>query len=464
MTENAPPGATAPPDRIGLSSGLYVAVVIAAVGDAVLGWPMLRWIGIVATVVFLAIELRRVPMFQISMAAVLLAVGLGVGATAQPVFDVLVAGLAKAQLFLVLFFAIMWLQTPAAASPALQAVQRTVVSQPPGRRFLYLAASAHLLGAVLNVAGLVLLSTMVERQKDPVLQRRMASALMQSYVVAAAWSPFFVGVVVILIALPELDWSDAVSGGMPLAIICIACAWGYDRLRYRRPAGAAQTPTTPAVRLGAVHVGHLVAVFGSLIVAVIGTVEWTGQSLPVVLGFVAPPFGMAWMAMVKRPTVGPRRCAFNLARSVIARAAGLRSEALAFTASSIVGVGIAAGFPTEALSGLADGGGWIIAGLVFGVLGLGFLGMHPLVPVIIVAEALPPDVLGLPVKIVGMCLLGAWGLTTLISPVSGTTLMMSRFVPVSSYVIAWRWNPPFTVLAAAAVTLFVYGAWRMELY
>ena len=70
----------------------------------------------------------------------------------------------------------------------------------------------------------------------------------------------------------------------------------------------------------------------------------------------------------------------------------------------------------------------------------------------------------MPVQIVGLSLLGAWGLTTLVSPVSGTTLMMARFVPASSYTIAWRWNPPYTILAATAVGLFVYAVWRMELW
>ena len=155
--------------------------------------------------------------------------------------DIALSGIAKAQIFLVLFFAIQWLQTPASVSPALHAVRRTVVSQPPGRRFLYLAASGHILGSVLNVAGLVLLSTMVERQKDALLQRRMASALMQNYIVASTWSPFFIGVVVILIALPELSWLDVVTGGLPMALIAVGVSWLHDRIRYR-PQGVGRRP------------------------------------------------------------------------------------------------------------------------------------------------------------------------------------------------------------------------------
>ena len=447
-----------------LSRTIYLSLVVAAIGFVVFGWQPLQWYGMAGTVVFLGLEVRRIPLFQALMAAVLVSVGIIVGVVsggADPV-DIALRGIGKAQIFLVLFFAIQWLQTPATVSPALHAVRRTVVSQPPGRRFLYLAASGHLLGSVLNVAGLVLLSTIVERQKNFLLQRRMASALMQSYVVASTWSPFFIGVVVILIALPELRWIDAVKGGLPMALIAIGVSWLYDRMRYRpRVSGAARPPSVP---LEAPHGWNLACVFGTLIILVIGTVEWTGLSIPVVLGFVGPPFGMIWMALIQWPTVPPRRSAWWLVRRVCGRAERLRSEALAFTASSIVGVGFAAGFPIEAVTAFAGQGGWIIFGLIFAILGFGFFGIHPLVSVIVISEAVPPAVLGMPVQIVGLSILGAWGLTTLVSPVSGTTLMMARFVPASSYTIAWRWNPPYTILAATAVGLFVYAVWRMGLY
>ena len=452
-----------PPTAI-LSRTIYLIVVVAAIGFVVFGWKPLQWLGVAGTIVFLGLEVRHIPLFQALMAVFLVSVGIIVGVElgdADPV-DIALSGIAKAQIFLVLFFAIQWLQTPASVSPALHAVRRTVVSQPPGRRFLYLAASGHILGSVLNVAGLVLLSTMVERQKDALLQRRMASALMQNYIVASTWSPFFISVVVILIALPELSWLDVVTGGLPMALIAVGVSWLHDRIRYRPR--ALSDVRSPSVPLEAPHGRNLTCVFATLIVLVIGTVEWSGLSLPVVLGFVGPLFGMFWMALIEGPTVPPWRSAWRVVRRVYGRIEGLRSEALAFTASSIVGVGFATGFPMDAIVPFAGQGGWIIFGLIFAILGLGFLGIHPLVSVIVISEAVPPTVLGMPVQVVGLSLLGVWGLTTLVSPVSGTTLIMARFVPASSYTIAWRWSPPYTILAAVAIGLFVYAVWRMELY
>lgn len=351
---------------------------------------------------------------------------------------------------------------PAGDSPALRAVRRTVVSQPPGRRFLYLAASAHLLGSVLNIAGMILLSTMVARQDDAVLQRRMASALLRSFVAASTWSPFFVSTVVVLVALPELGLPDVLAIGLPLGAVCLVMAWLFDRLRLRRPASAAAAP--PGAPLSGWDGRSLVGIFGALAVLVIGGVEATGLSLPVVLGLIAPPFGVIWMVLIEGPARPPLRRAGRLALTVLGRLDGLRNEALAFTVSSLVGVGFAAGFPAEAVAGhLAAGTSWIIFGQVFGMLALGAIGIHPVVPAFIVGEALPPEVLGLPPEIVAMCLLAAWGLATHLSPVSGTTLMMARFVPASSYAIAWRWNPAYVLATATVLTLFVYAVWRMQL-
>ena len=117
-----------------LSRTIYLSLVVAAIGFVVFGWQPLQWYGMAGTVVFLGLEVRRIPLFQTLMAAVLVSVGIIVGvvsAGADPV-DIVLRGIGKAQIFLVLFFAIQWLQTPATVSPALHAVRRTVVSPAAG--------------------------------------------------------------------------------------------------------------------------------------------------------------------------------------------------------------------------------------------------------------------------------------------------------------------------------------------
>ena len=113
-----------------LSRTIYLSLVVAAIGFVVFGWQPLQWYGMAGTVVFLGLEVRRTPLFQALMAVVLMSVGIIVGVVsggADPV-DIALRGIGKAQIFLVLFFAIQWLQTPATVSPAMHAVRRSVVS------------------------------------------------------------------------------------------------------------------------------------------------------------------------------------------------------------------------------------------------------------------------------------------------------------------------------------------------
>jgi len=456
------------PTQIAAKTSAFLFLVLAAtgVGHAVFGVAWLKWTGVVCTVVFLILEIRAVPRFQAVMAVLMIGIGLGISGNLEDIPAVLIAGLVKAQVFLVVFFAVAWLQIPAAASPALAAVRRAVVAQPPGRRFFYLAGSGHVLGSVLNLAGLVLLSTMVDRQTDRHLQRRMATALMHGYVAASIWSPFYVSVVVVLIALPSLDWSDAVFHGLPLAAVTVGCAWAFDRIFYRRrggpDTGAATTPRQSR-SLQPRQRRNLTLVLGSLAVSVIGMVELTGWSLPVVLALVAPLFGMIWMTLIAGPAAPAHKSGWQLTRTVFERLPGLRNEALAFVAASIFGIAVAEAVPAETFAAIA-GSDWTIAALVFGVVGLGFCGLHPVIPVIFVGEVLPPDVIGLPAEIIGMALLGSWGLSTLVSPFSGTTLIMSRFVPAPSHVIAWRWNAPYSLVATTAVSLSIIAVWRMQFF
>ena len=88
-----------------LSAAAFVTLALAGVGHAIVGWPPLRGLGVACTVVFLGLQVRRSPRFQIVMAAALIALGLAVGQRAGDVSGVLVGGLVKAQVFLVLFFA-----------------------------------------------------------------------------------------------------------------------------------------------------------------------------------------------------------------------------------------------------------------------------------------------------------------------------------------------------------------------
>ena len=132
-----------------------------------------------------------------------------------------------------------------------------------------------------------------------------------------------------------------------------------------------------------------------------------------------------------------------------------RNESLVFAAANMFGVGIAAVLPSEDLSAalnayIPSADGKLIL-LITTFLFCSAVGLHPVIVVISVSAIFPPVALGLSDWIVALTFLGCWGISTMVSPFSGTTLFMSRVTGVPGHVIAWSWTPPTVLIGAIVV-------------
>ena len=63
--------------------------------------------------------------------------------------------------------------------------------------------------------------------------------------------------------------------------------------------------------------------------------------------------------------------------------------------------------------------------------------------------------LGLADWVVGLTYAGIWGLSTMVSPFSGTTLFMARITGIPAHIIGWRWMLPMVLLNGAVVAAMV---------
>ena len=443
--------------RISVSAWIYLFVAIITLSEAFVDVAVLKPAVAALIVLFIVLEIPSISRSQLATGFVLICFGVTGAAISGQWEAVLIDGVARSKTFLLLFFAVSWLQHPAGESPSLRAARTTIVSQPPGRRYLYLSFGVHGLGSVLNLAGLSLLSSMVEGQKDPRLQRRLTVALMQGFTSASCWSPFYVGMVVILVALPTLEWRDVGPLGVGLAVIIMLSGWAYDRLIVRR--GSGPRNVIEPVPLARDDLGRVVGILGLLAGLVLVLVEGAGVAIPVALGIVGPPFALAWAAAMG---TGPRNRiprAKQLAHKVMGWLPTLRSEALVFVGANVLGVGVASAIPAESVgtvvNDLIPNADLKIIAMIIGFMVCGLIGLHPVVVVIFVSAVLPPEVLGLQDWVVGLTYLGCWGLATLISPFSATTLFMSRVTGVPSPTIAWRWTPSPVFIGAALIGVYV---------
>ncbi len=440
-----------------LSGSIYLATVGVAIADRLIPFPASREIGVALTVAFLALEFHRTPPLQRWVGLALAALGVGTAWAGGNLWASLFDCLYRSQIFLVMFFAVSWLRDPAVTSPSLRDLRDAVVRQPPGRRYPILWLSAHFLGAVLNLAAMSLLVSMASDQREPRLRRRLSIALMHGFTVASAWGPFYVSVAVILTAVPGVKWSEIAPWGILMSMGLLAVGWSYDRLVLREPTPKRVGP--PEHPLRAAVLGRVALLLVQLISLVALLHEAAGLSIPISLGIVAPPFALAWAAVQAAPGRRVRDGAQALAGRIFRALPQLRNEAVAFVAASLCGVGVAQVVPPERIGAWLDAAGLgpeaVILGLIAAMIGFGIAGLHPVIVVFMVGEVVRPDTVGLAPQTMALAMLGVWGLSTMGSPFSATTLFMSRVLAVPSHILGWRWNLPLLLLSAVAVAVYV---------
>ncbi len=439
---------------------LFAAAYAATVADALFHVGALVAGANLAIALFVLIEFGRVPVLPRLVGSLLVAVGLAaafMNGSMAVALEVLWQGLGRTLPFLVLFGAVAWLQVPASESPSLSAIRDMVVAQPPGRRFAFLGAAAHLLGMAFNLAGITLLSGMVSQQEDRRLRRRLGRAMAQGFATSTCWSPFFVGAAVILALLPAVAWVEVAPFGIALGVVLVFLSWFIDRLGRPRQAAAAP-PASPAGGVPARAWRGTVSVLALLFAGTMALVEGLGFSIPIALGLVAPPLALAWRGRI----AGPGRALASqrdLARQVVGALASLRSEAVLFLGANVMGVGIAAildpGLVANTLAASGLGADAIVLLLAWGFILGAALGLHPVIIGTLILTTLSPADLGLRPELLALMLMALWGLGTNVSPVSATVLYLSRLTGENNLTVAWVWNAPFAFAASTTVAGFV---------
>jgi hypothetical protein len=445
------------PKYISFSAWIYLTIALLTLVDAFVQAPILIPLTSVLIIIFVFIEFRLIPIAQKIAGSGLIILGILFAAENNNWLDIIIDGIARSRIFLLLFFAVSWLHYPASQSPALQATRTTIISKPPGQRYLYMAFGVHFIGSVLNLAGLSLFANLVKDHKNQILRTRFTMALINGFGSASSWSPFFIGMIVVLIAIPSLTWRDIGPLGMIIALAIISTSWAYDRLILRSTNLFAEANNQ--VPLSSQNFWRMAGIILSLISLVLLIVEFIGSSIPITLGLIAPPFSLIWHSIIsQRVTRFPYRNQ-SLTINVLASLPTLRNESIVFVAANIFGVGISSIVPTGDLSSVINSSiPWAdlrICAIIMFFLFTSAVGLHPVIVVISLTSILPPEALGLADWVVGVTYASIWGLSTMVSPFSGTTLLMSRITGVPAHIIGWRWMLPTSVINCCVISIII---------
>jgi len=294
-----------------------------------------------------------------------------------------------------------------------------------GRRAIWQTLfGVHWFGSIANLSAIVLFGDRMAGQASR-LEPAQARVLARGFGLAALWSPFFVAMGVALAEAPGSRLTPLLFWGLPLSQLLMALmAWQMQRSLNAGQLAFAGYPFSPATLAGplllavTVFVAHLLAPTLSIVSLV---------------SLAAP----AYACLVCRRLEPLGRLAEYIRRDL----PRMGPEVLLFMGAGVLGTGITAlvhryalTFPTTSSSALSAA-----LGLAMIIL-LASGGIHPIVGITAVGSVLGH--IGIRPDLLALSFLMGWGLGVIISPISGTNLLLAgRYnVPVAR---VWRGNAAF---------------------
>lgn len=382
--------------------------------------------------------------------------------------DVLAKAIGRSAFFTLFLISMDILRTAAMTSRLVLESGRAIVNQPPGRRYVVITLGGHLFATLLNLGAINLLGTMnrrsIENESDPKIKdirlQRMTLALIRGFASFTMWAPTAVTVLVILAAIPELEYYQFAPVGAATAASFMAFGWLLDRLSFPR-----RNPANSPQPLSQVLLALLPMVLLTLAILLLAIIlsQLTGIRLIAALLICVPICGVAWIA-VQYSRAGAKRAFLLTKRRLIKRVlpdlTTLRSEIAILSSAGFIAVILPNQIDTVSLGHFIAGLGltesWLLILMIWTVVLLGPIGLNPIISVSVSVEILA-QLSGFSFNPYTLAFAGiiAWGLTTGCSPLGATIRISGRSIDRPAAEVGLVWNRPFTIYMLLASSLIL---------
>jgi len=300
------------------------------------------------------------------------------------------------------------------------------VDEPSGRKsFRHTMFSVAILGSFINISAPILVADRLAVNGR--LTRLTSQSITRVFSGCSAWSPFFGGMAVVLTYVSDARLLPVMLAGLPFAVISLGLVILEAQTRYRdQLKGFKGYPVTiaslwiPAVLATAVAVG-----------------SWLLPSVSILNVIAIAALGVtASVLMVRQRPLGAIR---TMSIHVRTGLPGMVGELLLFLGAGVLAVGLSAVVETGVLKlPVSEFTPAVASMLLFGVVLVSALGLHPVIAVAAMTPLLMP--LDPPPLLLAVTYLYCWSLGTSASPLSGTHLIFQGRYGVPSYKAAvWNW-------------------------
>lgn len=309
-----------------------------------------------------------------------------------------------------------------------------------------------IMGVFINVGSIPVVYQMVFVKPQPGMSRLLANALNRGFAGAILWSPYFAAMTLVTSAL-GLRWSSVLPYMLGLAILSLGISWAVDFRELRQAELNEFGQSVDKKERSGFPLGLGMYLIGAIVVIL--TMEHMIE-LPMILliCIAAVSFPLFW-CLIKGSMTVYRKGIKNL---VTVTFPALQKEITLF---------LSAGFFSGSI-GVTNFGSMVPSLLdfipmpisftftiltVLLIAGTSLIGLHPIVPVTLLAGAIDPVSVQISPIYFAVMLLGSWALSNPISPASAVNNLLSGLLKKSVFEMA---APNYKFAGFMALGLIIY--------
>lgn len=275
--------------------------------------------------------------------------------------------------------------------------------------------------------------------------RSVLISTLRGFALVPLVAPTSVAVAILTRELPQLSWSQLLPFGVIAALLMVLIGWVLEQRRFREI--SSERIAVEGWLPGSGRLLALILVVFALMAVLVAT---TGFKVSVAAMLSVPTVTLLYMIWQEGGLL-----------SVLKESAGqiwtMQNEMAIFAASAILGVALSGVIPADALAGLVATGSGVFLVAVVGMLMMPVFSMIGVIPITVLsvqAGLLPPLVAeGMHLLPVAVALVIGFSLAMMLSPFGPTVMLLSRFGQISRWVVAFRWNGLFVLIALPLLLL-----------
>ncbi len=331
---------------------------------------------------------------------------------------------------------------------------------------MLITSLAYVCGSFMTMAAIpIMISSLRPVVQNYPLRDRVhfiATTTTCGHLMSLLWSPVS-GVLAAILTGLRVSWFDVVPVMLPLSVVILVVNWMLFRLLEKGSGdplpAVPDAPTAVQLVQARNRLLQLGVVIVLLVFVMVGLEQLLHLGLVTVVVIACIPFTLAWSAVIGkgRPFISTalQDMSIRMPRMAEMFAIFLCGGFFA-SALNLSGTVHEANAGLLALREMLGARPFLMSLPLVALLG-SMVGLHPLVAMAILAEALKPEVLGIAAHHLAIALTGGALLTYMLGPFGGTLGLVSTFTNMSTWRLSW-WNLPY---ATSYLLLLMLALWLM---